>query len=321
MRATVLDIGSSSVQLLVADLSPERWVERAAAECVTRLGEGLSTRRSLGPEACARTLSAARAFAARARALGASHLWAVGTRAFRRAIDGPAFAARIAAEIGAPVDILSAGREAELGFSGAVRGLAPMDGVVLGFDVGGGSTELVRGIGGDAVDHVSLPIGAVVLSEAYLRHDPPLADEIETLRRAVAGAVAAASPVRGHGEPPPIVVGSGGTVTTMAAMANGLDRYRPAVVHGSRLSRDVVRAHVAELGRRSILERWSIPGLDPARAATILAGALVVQAVLDAIGAPSIIVSDHGLRHAVLCEKAYDSGLTASRVEFGCRLG
>jgi exopolyphosphatase/guanosine-5'-triphosphate,3'-diphosphate pyrophosphatase len=262
-----------------------------------------------------------RAFAARARALGASHLWAVGTLAFRRAVDGPAFAAELAAEIAAPVDILSADREAELGFEGAVSGLAGTDGLVLGIDVGGGSTELVRGTGGAVVDHVSLPVGAVVLSEAYLRHDPPLTDEILALRRAVASGVAAASPVSGHDGSPPTVVGSGGTVTTMAAMARSLDRYRPEVVHGSRLSADVVRGQVAELARRSVAERLSIAGLDPARATTILAGALVVEAVLEAIGASSILVSDHGLRHAVLCEKAYDSGLTASRVEFGGRLG
>ena len=223
--------------------------------------------------------------------------------------------------IAAPVDILSASREAELGFRGAVRGLAGTDGLVLGIDVGGGSTELVRGTGGEAVDRVSLPVGAVVLSEAHLRHDPPLTAEIEALRCAVASGLASASPVSGHDGPPPIVVGSGGTMTTMAAMARSLDHYRPQVVHGSRLSSDVVRAQVAELARRSVAERLSITGLDPARATTILAGALVVEAVLEAIGAPSIIVSDHGLRHAVLCEKAYDSGLTAARVEFGGRLG
>jgi exopolyphosphatase/guanosine-5'-triphosphate,3'-diphosphate pyrophosphatase len=276
---------------------------------VTRLGEGLGTGDVLSPAACARTLAAVRLLARRARALGAMHLWAVGTRAFRAATDGAAFAERLGGAIDARVEVLSGSREAELSFLGAVHGLARAQGPVVSLDIGGASTELVSGVQGRPTAHVSLPVGAVVLTEQFLRHDPPTADEIGALRTALIDDVRKAAPLGAHGAGAgraSVIIGSGGTLVTLAAMAGELDRYRPDIVHGMALPREVITAQIEALARRSVAERQAMRGLDPARAPTILAGALVAEAVVCASGARSIVVSDHGLRHAVLRERTAD---------------
>jgi exopolyphosphatase/guanosine-5'-triphosphate,3'-diphosphate pyrophosphatase len=307
VRASVLDIGSNSVQMLAAAIDGGTWRELAAAERITRLAEGLSANRTLAPTACARTLAAIEALAGQARAVGARHVWAVGTRAFRLAVDGPAFASRVERVIGEPVEILSAAREAELGFAGAVLGLGCTRGPVLSVDIGGGSTEIVSGYDAEPHDHVSLPLGAVVLTDRYLRHDPPSPEEVSALRSAVGEAVGGVLPLHRHrdaGEARGPVICSGGTVTTLAAMRARLDRYRADVVHGSHLERETLRAVSADLAARSIAERCTLPGLHPARAPTILAGALILDELFHAAGADVVLVSDHGLRHAVLRERA-----------------
>ena len=306
MRVAVVDIGSNSVQMLVAEIDDGQWRQLAAAECVTRLAEGLRSGQALDPGATGRTFEAVEDLADRARKLGAERLWAVGTRSFRLARDGSAFAARLEHVIGEPVEILSEEREAELGFEGAVSGLGCARGRVLSVDIGGGSTEIVSGHDGRPFDHVSLPFGAVVLTEQYLGRDPSPPEDVAALRAAVFDAVRTTDLIRRYldeDEPHGPLIGSGGTLVTLAAMAAGLDRYRADIVHGSSLARSVLRAQCVDLGARSIAERKSIRGLGAARAPTILAGAVVADVLVDATGAEAIVVSDHGLRHAVLQER------------------
>lgn len=307
MRAAVLDVGSNSVQLLVADVGDGTSRQVAAAERITRLADGLTAGGPLDPAAARRTLDAIAVFAVRARALGAVRIWIVGTRPFRLATDGEAFRVRIESEVRIPVEVLSGDREAELSFAGAVVGVGHMHGPVLTVDIGGGSTEIVSGCDGRPVERASLPIGAVVLTERYLRHDPPADDEIAALQSAVGSAVTAAPPIcraAAEGAARVPLVGSGGTLATLGAIALGLDCYRAEVVHGSRLDRDLLRAICGDLATRTTAERCAIPGLDPDRAPTIVAGAVIADTVLGAAGAPDLIVSDQGLRHAVLHERA-----------------
>lgn len=312
VRIAVLDIGSHSVQLLVAEIGDGGWRELAAVERITRLAEGLSAGGPLDPRSCDRTFEAISELAGRSRQLGAEHLWAVGTRAFRGATDGPAFATRLARVIGEPVEILSADREAELGFEGAVSGLGLAAGPVLSVDIGGGSTEIVFGRDGRPVDHISLPLGSVVLTERYLERDPAPAKDVATLRAAIFDALSESALIGrrlGAGGTEGPFVGSGGTLTTLAAMAARLDSYRADIVHGSSLTRRVVRAQCADLAARSIVERTSIPGLAPERAATILAGAIVADVLMTRAGYDTLVVSDHGLRHGVLRQRGLALGI------------
>jgi exopolyphosphatase/guanosine-5'-triphosphate,3'-diphosphate pyrophosphatase len=307
MRVAILDVGSNSILLLVADVGRETWSQVAAGERITRLADGLIHTGRFHPAAASRTLTALHLFAIRARALGAETFSVVGTRPFRMAADAAALAARVEAAVGAPLEILSGEREAELGFAGAVTGLGRTRGPVLSIDIGGGSTEIVCGADGAIVERTSLPIGAVVLTQRHLAHDPPAAAEIEALRVAVAEALDDAAPLRrwremGGGS----FIGSGGTVTTLGAMAARLECYRPERVHGSRLTREALDALCAELVTRTVVERCTLPGLDPDRAPVILGGAVVAAAAVAAAGCESMVVSDQGLRHGVLAMRLKD---------------
>ncbi len=154
-------------------------------------------------------------------------------------------------------------------------------------------------------EQVSLRLGAVVLTERYLAHDPPTRDELAALRAAVTEALVA-TPIRRligpDGARGPLV-GSGGTLLTLGAMAARLDCYRGELVHGMELRSDSLRASRTELEGRTIAERCAIPGLDSGRAPMILAGAILADAVLTASGAHAYVLSDQGLRHAVLRER------------------
>ena len=304
MRVAILDVGSNSIQLLVADVAGSAWTQVAAGERITRLADGLIHTGRFHPVAAARTLDALRLFAARARALGAETFSVVGTRPFRMAADAADLAGRIEAAIGVPLEILSGAREAELGFAGAVGGLGCARGPVLTIDIGGGSTEIVCGHDGRIVERVSLPIGAVVLTQRHLEHDPTTAEEVAALRAAVSAALDGAPPLRrwrGMGGGP--FIGSGGTVTTLAAVGARLECYRAEVVHGRRLTRDALEDMCVELAARTVSERCAMPGLDPDRAPVILGGALIAAEAVAAAAAEALVVSDQGLRHGLLTSR------------------
>jgi exopolyphosphatase/guanosine-5'-triphosphate,3'-diphosphate pyrophosphatase len=302
MRVAVLDIGSNSVQLLVADVAGEGWRRVAAAERICRLGAGLEPGKPFDPAASGRTLRAVECLAERARALGAQRVWAVGTRPFRVATDAAPFAARLEAALGEPLEVLSETREADLGFRAAVSACDVERGAVLTVDIGGGSTEIVSGTHGRAERGVSLPVGAVVLTERHLRHDPPARDELVALEAAVRTEIEGARAIL-TGEPGRPLVGSGGTVTTLGAIVLRLDCYRPEVVHGSRVAATQLAATTNDLAARTVAERARLPGLDPARAPVIVAGAVLATEIVRASGVTEIVVSDRGVRHAVLCER------------------
>jgi exopolyphosphatase/guanosine-5'-triphosphate,3'-diphosphate pyrophosphatase len=310
-RVAVFDIGSTSIQLLVAEVGVGTWCEVARAESVTRLAEGLVVSGQLRPPACERTLRAVRTLSVRARAMGAARQFAVGTRPFRAAADAEAFAMRLESALGGPLEILSERREASLGFAGAIRALPHVSGLVLSVDIGGGSTELVLGTGGRIVEEASLPIGAVVLSERHLRHDPPAPLELAAMEAEIGAMAREAGPIarmRDGTGALRVLIGSGGTIVTLGAMCAGQDGSRATRVHGWHLDAPVVRRAYAKLAACAAAERGALPGLDPGRAPVIVAGAAILHVLLAVTGATTLVVSDQGLRHAILDELATGAG-------------
>lgn len=295
--AAAIDVGSNSVLLLTVALETDGHV-RAIDEQVatTRLGTGLAAGGPLDVEAAARTRATVVDFAGRARACGAAPIWAFATGAARRAADGAGFADELAAAAGVPVEILSGAREAALAYAAAVHGLALDDADVLAIDVGGATTELTLGRGAAIAASTSLPIGALALTEEA-GGDPP------RLRRRVAEALAATDvPARARAAGA-VAVASGGTATSLAAIALGLRRYEPWRVHGATLAAD----RLDTLGSPA-----DASAIDPGRAAILPAGASIVAAVLAAAGVASVRVSDHGVRHAYLRERLAALGISVS---------
>ena len=301
-----IDVGTNTTLLLVARVADGGALtvldERAE---ITRLGRGIGTTGALGEAGIAATLDVLRGYADIARRHGA-RVAAIGTEGLRRASNARAFLDPARAILGAEVAVIDGEREAALTFravTASFPALARADAPLAVVDIGGGSTEIIAARRGDVRLRTSLPIGSVRLTERHIRRDPPEARELAAARAEVAGALGGvdlAAALSGGGVA--TLVGVAGTVTTLAAMAQDLTAYDPARVHGFTLTRAALDAQIARLARSTQSEREKMPGLDPRRADVILAGALVLRAIVEATGAASVLVSDRGIRWGLLYE-------------------
>ena len=302
--AAGVDVGSNSVLLTVARRSPTGALtildERSI---ITRLGQGLRDRGALSPEAASRTLAVLEEFGVAIVALGAEAR-AAGTSALRRAEDADEFLERAREALGLSLEVLSGAEEARLGYLGALsdlEGITPSDRPVL-VDPGGGSTEVIRG--GEAA--LSLETGAVRLTETFVHSDPPADEEITALRAHVVEGLSALEPA---GDRP--VVAAGGTATTLAALALGLERYDGRQVHGFQMALSEVVSLRRRLAALSLVEREEIPCLPPGRADVAVAGAVLLEELISGLGVDGVTVSDRGLRFGLI-EEILSSPYSAS---------
>jgi exopolyphosphatase/guanosine-5'-triphosphate,3'-diphosphate pyrophosphatase len=239
-------------------------------------------------------------YAPRVEAYGPARRLLVATSVLRDAVDGAAFLAAVARDFGLPFRLLSGEEEATLAFRGGTSGLANRAGgpFVL-IDIGGGSTEFAVGEPGRAPDHVrSLDIGAVRLTERFIRHDPPQPVEICDLRAFVAEAIVRGVPatVRGAAR---AAVGVAGTFTTLAAYRLALRRYRPELVHGYVLSLTDIDAAVGRFAALTSAGRGALPGIQPGREDVILAGAVIAGEACRAFGLSEVRCSEADLLEGV----------------------
>lgn len=304
-RRAAIDIGTNSVRLLVADVdatSGVRPVERALE--ITRLGEGLHAGELLTAEGVDRTASAVREYVARAAALGVPSPVVAGTYALRAARNPQLLLGRVRV----PVRVLNGEEEAALGFRGAVTGLRDLDPAarVLVLDVGGGSVELSWGTARHGIEGSrSRPVGCVVMTRRMFAHDPPDTGEVAALEGAVAASLdPVVRPLRSGptGSQAPRLVGIGGTVTTLAAMAQRLVPYDPDRVHGFGVTAAEVDRLLATMRAVPLVERRHLPGLQPERADVIIAGTLVVRHVLASLGRDVITASETDLLWALVAD-------------------
>ncbi|MBI2015082.1 MAG: Ppx/GppA family phosphatase [Candidatus Rokubacteria bacterium] len=303
MRAAAIDVGSNTVRLLIADVRGRgRWRVVAQDQMVTRLGEGLAAAGALGEAPMARTLAVVLDYAGRARELGASAVRIVATSAVREAGNGRAFAAAVERVAGVPVEILSGEEEARLALRGVRRGLPDLGGALVTFDIGGGSTEYVLAHEDAVRAAVSLRLGVVPLAERFPFRDAVDWGRYQALRDEVSGRLARELPAGIRESRPAHLVGTAGTVTTLAALDLGLARYDPSRVHGHVLGRRAVAAQLARLGALPVAGRAALPCLEPGRADLIVPGIAIVQATLDCLGVDALVVSEYGLREGLLVD-------------------
>jgi exopolyphosphatase / guanosine-5'-triphosphate,3'-diphosphate pyrophosphatase len=293
MRA-IIDIGTNTVLMLLARREADgRVVVTDDMVRMTRLGQGAAASGRLDPAAIERTLTALREYRGIAQEHGAA-LEAVATEGLRMADDPEAFLEPAAEILGQPVRLISGDEEAELSFR-SVAQEEPGDGPLYVLDIGGGSTELVVGRGGEVVDRRSHRVGSVRLTEAFLHGDPPTTAEVEAVA-AAARAAFAEQPV----PPRPQLHGLAGTVTTVAALLLALPQYDRNVVDGSRFSLGQVIALRDRLAGMSLAERLRLPQLPPGRADVIVAGVTILVEALRHCGADTLVVRDRGLRYALV---------------------
>ena len=305
MRVAVVDIGTNSTRLLVADVVPGAAIqERVRESTVTRLGEGVDTSGRLGEEPQQRVFRALERYAAQIHAQSCEASATVMTSAVRDAANGAEFAKAVRERFGLQGRTLSGDEEAEFTYAGATAARASDDTTELVvIDIGGGSTELVCGAGGRLGFHVSTQIGVVRHTERHLHSDPPTQAELASLAAAVGTSVAAAVPedVRERGR---AAVAVAGTATSCAAIDLELERYDTAKVEGHVLSRARLDELLARLAGMPVAERRGVRGLQPDRAPTIVAGVVILSSVLDAFGLAAVEISDRDILWGVATELA-----------------
>jgi exopolyphosphatase/guanosine-5'-triphosphate,3'-diphosphate pyrophosphatase len=303
MRVATIDIGTNSVLLLVAELRDGAVVPVLERATITRLGRGVDSTRTFDPAAVEATLACLAEYAEEIRRAGAARVDVVGTSAMRDARGGEELRDRAAALLGVAPRVISGNEEAELTFAGALSGL-DIEGPALVFDLGGGSTELIRGsvsAGGAAelARAVSLDVGSVRLTERCLASDPPRPDEIAEVRRTARAQLDAALITLGAPEPAAEIVGVAGTVTTLAAYVLGVTPYDPTRVHGARISADAIARSALELAAMSVAQRRALPTIEPKRADVIVAGAVLTDEILTwarPFTRGDLVISDRGVR-------------------------
>lgn len=301
-RAAAIDVGTNTVRLLVGEPEgPGRFRPIFAAQEITRLGEGLLPERVLQAIPMDRTLAVLSRYRQAAASRGAEAVLALGTSALREARNRETFLRRAREEAGLRVQVISGEEEARLTLRGVMGGLPDPPPRMLLMDIGGGSTEFLAAEGDRVLGLVSTGLGVVKLTEEHFRHDPPLRAELARAREAVALRLGRVRSQELAGRDlPDLLVGTAGTITTLAAIDLALDPYDPLRITGHRLSRARIAELVETLAARPLAARQAVPGLEAGRADVIVAGGLICLGSLDALGFPGLTVSDAGLREGIL---------------------
>jgi exopolyphosphatase / guanosine-5'-triphosphate,3'-diphosphate pyrophosphatase len=309
VRVAVVDLGTNSTRLLVADVGAGGTIaELDRRTDVTALGQGVDATGALAPEAMARVVAVLRDYRRAIDEHGAQRTVAVLTSAVRDASNGADFARRVRDEFGLDARTIGGDEEARLTFLGAT-GERPADAPapVVVIDIGGGSTEYVVGDRAGLRFHVSTQSGAVRQTERHLRSDPPAPAQLASLRREVRAIIDDAVPadVRRSTQ---AAIAVAGTATSLAAIDQNLEPYDPARVHGYVLPLDRAEKHLDALARMPEAERRRVPGLLPARAPTIVAGAAHIVEALDAFSLDSAEISEHDILRGAALEAVHRAG-------------
>jgi exopolyphosphatase/guanosine-5'-triphosphate,3'-diphosphate pyrophosphatase len=308
MRVAVVDIGTNSTRLLVADVSPARVVTQLHRESiVTRLGEGVDASGRLGDAPMQRVFATLGRFRRTIDEYGATATTAVLTSAVRDAANGAEFTKAVREGFGLDARTIDGGEEAALTFSGATSERAGDHREVVVVDIGGGSTEFVTGRDGTVDFHVSTQAGVVRQTERHLHDDPPPADGLQELAEEVRQIIDDAVPqqVRERVE---TGIAVAGTATSCAAIELELDPYDPERVHGHVLQLATCEMLLARLALLTNDERRAVVGLHPDRAPTIVAGIAMLVEILRAFGLEEIEVSEHDILRGAALRLAASSG-------------
>jgi exopolyphosphatase/guanosine-5'-triphosphate,3'-diphosphate pyrophosphatase len=296
VRVAVVDIGTNSTRLLIADVDPSTGAinERLRRSQVTRLGDGVDSGGTLSEEAAARVFNTLDDYRAAIDSHCCAANLAVLTSAVRDAANGAAFAARVRDHYGLDARVVSGEEEAQLTFLGAMAGRpAPTEPTVV-IDIGGGSTEFVVGLGRTAGYHVSVPVGVVRMSERHIHSDPPTSEE---LQRLALDTRATFLERLAPDERAPVKRGIAvaGTATSAASIDQELDPYDPERVHGYTLMLATVELLLARLADMTEEDRRRVVGLSPDRAPTIVAGMILLTEALRAFELEQVEVSEHDI--------------------------
>jgi exopolyphosphatase/guanosine-5'-triphosphate,3'-diphosphate pyrophosphatase len=290
-RVAVIDVGTNSTRLLVADVAGGRVSPVDRRSTVTRLGRGVDLSGRLASEAIEDVCAAIGAYVGIIEELGAETVDAIATSAVRDADNGSAFIAELRERFALSARVLGGEEEARATYLGATSENPPTEPTLV-VDIGGGSTELVVGTGSEIAFHDSLQAGVVRHSERHINSDPPIASELEALAADVRGLIEASL---GEGVEARQGIAVAGTPTSLAAVEMELEPYDPTRVHGHVLALPSIQRMLSRLASLPLAERVQVPGLHPDRAPTIVAGVVILVETMRAFGLTEITVSEHDI--------------------------
>jgi len=299
-RVAVVDIGSNSTRLLVAEVDAGRVAEVERHSRVTRLGRGVDLSGQLSAEAIEAACEVIADYMELCRELGVEQIEAIATSAVRDASNGQAFVAELRERFALSARVLDGEEEARLTYMGATSEHPPSEPTVI-IDIGGGSTELIVGVGREISFHTSLQAGVVRHTERHVASDPPKAIELEALASDVRALIEKA--IDGDDG---VKAGAGiavaGAPTSLASIEMGLQPYDPKQVHGHTLTLTSIQRLLSQLASSPLANRVETPGLHPDRAPTIVAGAVILVETMRAFDLESISVSEHDILYGVALE-------------------
>ena len=304
MRYAIIDVGTNSIKLLIAEKEKNRDFSFINDEIdITRLGEGISDDNLLQEKAMSRTIEGIKNFYQKivVQNVPRENIFLKGTMCLRKAKNSSLFKEMLFHETGLDIDIISGDEEARLSYLAAYELTKENSKANLIFDIGGGSTEFILGRGKDLIYKKSINIGAVVITEKYLGFDKVNSTQMESAQKYIATLIKneILTELLQINEPIENIIGIGGTVTTMGAIQEKMIKYNPDIIQGLSIDSKQVIQQISNFANKDIEEKIKIPGLSPKRADIILGGVLIVEQILQLFTKNHFIISNQALRHGV----------------------
>ncbi len=295
MRVAVVDIGTNSTRLLIADVEGTGVYEVERRTNVTNMGRGVDHTGMICSDAVEDVCAVIADYKACYEEMGADRVMAIATSAVRDAVNGEAFIAELRERFDLDARMLTGEEEANLTYLGATAHRPSADPTLV-FDIGGGSTELIVGTGREVGFHTSLQAGTIRQSERHFTADPPHPHELEDLAADIRNQIERAIVAQPGGKPARAIAVAG-TPTSLAAIDQGLEPYDPGRVHGYHLGLNRIQRMLSQLSSLPLAERLRVPGLQPGRAPTIVTGTVILVQVMRAFGLQEIEVSELDILH------------------------
>ncbi|MBX7153164.1 Ppx/GppA family phosphatase [bacterium] len=314
-RYASIDIGTNTVLLLIAEICEGKMMTLHEEQRIIRLGKNVDANRRIGPEGFDKCSNVLAEYKSIAESMDVQHIFACGTSALRDASNREEFLTTMKQRTDIDILVISGEQEALFTFQGGCLAVPDFKGSILLIDIGGGSTEYILG-NQHTIDHsVSLNIGAVRLTERFCKHDPVQPNE-ETALRNAARQLFDSELGRFRLSTETKFVGVAGTITTLAAMMQELERYEPSKINGY----EITLESLIRLNQRLLIltneERRQLKGLEPERADVILAGSWILEESMKLFGLSSVIVSNYGLRYGILQHFSKENINHSIRVKF-----
>ena len=298
-KYAILDIGTNSIKFFLFSIENGKSTTIIDTNNISRLGEGLLKTGIISDDAMNRNIEALREFMKSAKEENVKEITAVGTMCLRTANNSDMFLKKAKDELGLIIKVIPGEEEARLSYLAVLSTIGNTDKNVVVFDTGGGSTEFIFGKGANLNNRISLNLGAVHPTEEFLISDPVSNDELKKMQDHMMSFFSEKITEKKAD----YLIGIGGTVTSMGAVMHKMIKYDPKRIQGSQMSLDEVKSQIELYKNKTIEERKQIPGLQPKRADVILAGAGIINTIMEIFMIDSFTISDRGLRHGLMFDK------------------